>query len=181
LLVRQALSRLSYSPSGHAIRDKESNLDLRVQSAASCRLDDPGTRRAPVAGAANRIEAGAPLRPSPNTGRSTQQASATRRAWSRPLSRPLEAGRCFPCHSPTLRPWITDHSLRTLRSADVLRGGALEPEPRMHLLEKRRLKQTLIASVPFRRAAPRVFLSQAGPRFDLELVQAEHHLWFRVD
>jgi hypothetical protein len=35
-------------------------------------------------------------------------------------------------------------------------------------LEKRRLKLTLIASVPFQRAAPRVFLSQAGPRFVLE-------------
>src|SRR3954454_5522281 len=47
------------------------------------------------------------------------------------------------------------------------------------LLEKSRLKRTLIASVYFQRAASRVFLSQAGPRFDLELVQAEHHLYFR--
>jgi hypothetical protein len=43
-------------------------------------------------------------------------------------------------------------------------------------MENRRLKPTLIASVHFRRAALRVFLSQAGPRFDLVLVQAEHHL-----
>lgn len=42
-----------------------------------------------------------------------------------------------------------------------------------------RQKHTLIASVNFQRTALRVFLSQAGPRFDLELVQAEHHLWFR--
>src|SRR4051812_41704154 len=35
-------------------------------------------------------------------------------------------------------------------------------------LEKGRLKLTLIASVRFQRAAPRVFLSQAGPRFVLE-------------
>jgi hypothetical protein len=28
------------------IRDKESNLDLQVQSLASCRLDDPGPLRA---------------------------------------------------------------------------------------------------------------------------------------
>jgi hypothetical protein len=41
LFVRQALSRLSYSPIGQ-IRDKGSNLDLHVQSVASCRLDDPG-------------------------------------------------------------------------------------------------------------------------------------------
>jgi hypothetical protein len=33
--------------------------------------------------------------------------------------------------------------------------------------------------VYFQREALRVFLSQAGPRFDLELVQAEHHLRFR--
>jgi len=45
--------------------------------------------------------------------------------------------------------------------------------------EKSRLKPTLIASAYFQHATPRVFLSQAGPRFDLELVQAEHHLWFR--
>src|SRR5262245_60105575 len=31
---------LSYP--AHRIRDKESNLDLQVQSLASCRLDDPG-------------------------------------------------------------------------------------------------------------------------------------------
>jgi len=49
--------------------------------------------------------------------------------WSRPLSRPAEAERCFLCHSPTLRPWITDHWLRMCAVVAVLRGGALEPEP----------------------------------------------------
>jgi hypothetical protein len=43
-------------------------------------------------------------------------------------------------------------------------------------LENRKLKPRLIANVYFQRATPRAFLSQAGPRFDLELVQAEHHL-----
>src|SRR5207245_2879607 len=100
--------------------------------------------------------------------------------WSRPLSRPAEAERCFLCHSPTLRPWITDRWLRMCEVVAVLRGGALEPEPHTSLLENRRLKQTLIASVYFQRATLRVFLSQAGPRFDLELVQAEHHPWFRT-
>ena len=52
----------------------------------------------------------------------------------------------------------------------------MEPDRHAPFLENRRLKQTLIASVYFQRAALRVFLSQAGPRFDLELVQAEHHL-----
>ena len=40
------------------------------------------------------------------------------------------------------------------RADVVLRGGAVEPDPR----------------------TARTFLSQAGPRFDLDLVQAEHHL-----
>src|SRR5213076_1629017 len=40
-------------------------------------------------------------------------------------------------------------------------------------------KEQAKANAYFQRAAPRIFLSQAGPRFDLELVQAEHHLWFR--
>src|SRR6266508_3291379 len=99
--------------------------------------------------------------------------------WSRPLSRPAEAERCFLCHSPTLRPWITDHWLRMCAVVAVLRVGALEPEPHTLILENRRLKRRLIASVYFQRAALRVFLSQAGPRFDLELVQAEHHLLVR--
>src|SRR5262249_34286307 len=46
-------------------------------------------------------------------------------------------------------------------------------------LENSTLKHTLIASAYFQRRALRVFLSRTGPRFDLELVQAEHHLWFR--
>ncbi len=46
LFVRQALSRLSYSPV-RQIRDKGSNLDLHVQSVASCRLDDPGAHGRP--------------------------------------------------------------------------------------------------------------------------------------
>jgi hypothetical protein len=40
LFVRKALSQLSYPPV--RLRDKESNLDLHVQSVASSRLDDPG-------------------------------------------------------------------------------------------------------------------------------------------
>ena len=79
---------------------------------------------------------------------------------------------------PLAYPSTLDHRLplRKTAAVDVLRGGALEPAPHVLLLEKGRLKQTLIASLHFQRAALRVFLSQAGPRFDLELVQAEHHL-----
>jgi len=82
--------------------------------------------------------------------------------------------RCFPCHSPTLRPWIAPFRLRG-RRRNVLRGGALEPEPGA-ALEICRRKQTLIAERFCSARTPRVFLSQAGPRFDLVLFQAEHHL-----
>ena len=100
LFVRQALSRLSYSPVDQ-IRDKGSNLDLHVQSVASCRLDDPGTNSRPSVHLP-RVEIDA-------AGERTCEA-ATRRS----LSRPTEAERCFLCHSPTLRPWIVDHRLRVL-------------------------------------------------------------------
>jgi hypothetical protein len=51
--------------------------------------------------------------------------------WSRPLSRPTEKPeRCCLCRSPTLRPWIVVRRLRISGTVDVLRGGALEPDPR---------------------------------------------------
>ena len=46
-----------------------------------------------------------------------------------------QAERCCLCHSPTLRPWITDHWLRMCAVVAVLRGGALEPEPHALLLK----------------------------------------------
>ena len=45
--------------------------------------------------------------------------------------------------------------------------------------EKLHAKADANSKRAFQRTTLRVFLSQAGPRFDLELVQAEHHLWFR--
>src|SRR6266540_1349702 len=102
----------------------------------------------------------APLRPSPLvTGDRRSRRVPLSADWSRSLSRPPEAERCFLCHSPTLRPWITDRWLRTCAVVDVLRGGALEPEPRALSLEKRRLKQTLIASVYFQHNAEGLSLS----------------------
>jgi hypothetical protein len=47
-------------------------------------------------------------------------------------------------------------------------------------LEMRRLKLTLIRQWISSTRLQRIFLSQAGPRFDLELFQAEHHLLFDV-
>ncbi len=64
----------------------------------------------------------------PCRGRSTQQAVPCRGVT---VSVSLaEAERCCSCHSPTLRPWILSHRLRTCAATVVLRGGALEPEPR---------------------------------------------------
>ena len=97
------------------------------------------------------------------------------------LSRRAEAERCFPCHSPTLQPWIGDR-----RAAHIHRGrrpswGGVGARASRTGSEIGRIKQTLIASVYFQRAAPKVFLSQAGPRFDPRAVQAEHHLRSDVD
>jgi hypothetical protein len=116
------------------IRDKESNLDLHVQSVVSCRLDDPGTRIAP-------------LRPSPASGdrrsrrrRFCPQASAvvsddssgrSRTMFSMPLA-----------YSSTLdqRPSVA----RSTSYVEELWSPSLALSR-----EKRRLKQTLIASVLF--------------------------------
>jgi hypothetical protein len=87
------------------IRDKESNLDLHVQSVVSCRLDDPGTRVAP-------LSVHLPLREIDAAG---VGGSARKQALSCPMTRSAEAERCFPCHSPTLRPWISDRPLRDRR------------------------------------------------------------------
>ncbi len=114
MFVRQALSPLSYSPV-RQIRDKGSNLDLHVQSVASCRLDDPG---APSVCLSVHLPVG-----------DRRSRHAPGRPWSRPMTRSAEAERCFPSHSPTLRPWIADRRLRIARAGGVLRGGALEPEP----------------------------------------------------
>jgi hypothetical protein len=107
LTVRQALSQLSYPPS--KLRDKDSNLDLHVQSVASFRLRRSriGGRRV---GAGERPAAREPiprLRPSP--GKGARRSSETARSVGCCLlchARP-NAERCFPSHSPTLRPWIT--------------------------------------------------------------------------
>ena len=117
----------------------------------------------------------APLRPSPRAG-----DRRSRRAPHRGLGRLLchvraDAERCCPCHSPTLRPWITDHLLRTSGAVDVLRGGALEPEPHAPF-GKSPGKSTSVCQWFFPAVALRVFLSQAGPQFNLVLLQAGHHL-----
>src|SRR5437762_8037902 len=56
-------------------------------------------------------------------------------------------------------PGSPTHWLRMCAVVAVLRGGALEPESHTLLLENRRLKQTLIASVYFQRDAEVLSLS----------------------
>src|SRR4051812_12449048 len=51
----------------------------------------------------------------------------------------------------------------------VLRGGALEPESRRAAGKNCTLKRTQVFQRVFQRDARGVFLSQAGPRFDLNL------------
>ena len=81
---------------------------------------------------------------------------------------------------PLAYPSTLDRASCWLQPAGVvLRGGALEPEHRP-LLRKRQAKANVIQRL-FNPAAPRVFLSQAGPRFDLELAHLGHHLRFRVE
>jgi len=120
-----------------------------------------------------------PLRPSP-IGRSTQQAAPSSGDGRVFMSRPVV--RRTMLSMPLAYPSTLD---RRPRIAQIRNGrrptwrgvGARAQEV---LSEKGRQKRTLNASALFTASNAEVFLSQAGPRFDLELVQAEHHLWVRV-
>jgi hypothetical protein len=156
--VRQALYASELL--AHELRDKGSNLDLHVQSVASCPLDDPGTC-CPPSISPREIDAAAALRAGhllcPTRSLPSDVVHATRLPFD-PGSRP--AGCAQPGQTrPTWRSF-----------------GARSSYARAEI---RKLKHTLITSAYFQHRALRVFLSQAGPRFDLELVQAEHHLWFQ--
>src|SRR4051812_22364310 len=95
------------------------------------------------------------LRPPPGTGEI--DAAADR---SNGLSRTADAGRCFPCHSPTLRPWIAVRR-------PTWRGFGARVSARSW--KNCTLKRTQVFQRVFQRDARGVFLSQAGPRFDLNL------------
>ena len=122
LCVRQALSRLSYSPvcSRSGARDRTSISTFRAWCPAS--LDDPG---------ANRCK-----RPSvhPPHGRSTQQAGTGCRRRSRlHVTRghlPSVVANGPMLSMPLAYPSTLDHRLSAAqREVAVLRGGALEPDP----------------------------------------------------
>jgi hypothetical protein len=78
------------------------------------------------------------------------------------MSRPAGAERCFLSLSPTLRPWIAVRPLRARRPT-WRSVGARASQLRRNCMQK----PTLLAARNFRRGAPRVFLSQAGPRSEL--------------
>lgn len=78
----------------------------------------------------------------------------------------------FQATRSTLRPWIARLQLAGCAPI-VLRGGALEPGACTFLVE---LSAEIAAFYSTLITAPRAgaFLSRAGPRFDLDLFQAEH-------
>ena len=128
------------------LRDKVSNLDPHVQSVASFRLDDPGPRALSVQ-----------LRE-----RSTQHAPC--------LLTALGANAEPPMSKPLANPSTLDHRPQSCTSADdVLRGGALEPEPRTSL-KKSRLMPTHILLRYFC-ASPRSLSLSGGASIDLELLK----------
>lgn len=105
---------------------------------------------------------------SPLGGRSTQQAGAFPAGHGRVLClvRP-KPERCCPCHSPTLRPWIAVRPLRTSGAVDVLRGGALEPDPRTPAGNWQAKAHAYCLRL-FPAHSAEIFLSQAGPQLELE-------------
>ena len=102
--------------------------------------------------------------------------STQRRDLSSSMSRPTDAERCFPSHSPYSS--TLDRPPRAARARDGrLRGGALEPgacASDEKGIGKPRLKLSMSFSAPPGRMGP--YLPRAGPRFDLGFLQAEHHL-----
>ena len=148
------------------IRDKDrtSIPTFRAWCPAVGRSRSAGRRRR---GVPSVEQTGSPLRPARR--RSTQQRLFSPRTCVSFDDRTAE--RCCPCHSPTLRPWIADRRLRTSAAAGVLRGGALEPRASCLRVKNGRLKRKCILRAQFFARAPRVFLSQAGPRIDLVLLK----------
>jgi hypothetical protein len=134
-------------------RDKESNLDLRIQSAASYRLDDLGacTSVQPILG-------------------STQ----VHRLGLRCRSSALIPSLLCPCHSPTLRPWIAGCGCARPRDDVVVEGlwsPSLARSPKMRMQ-----KQTPMHVCNFQRRAPRSLSLSGGASIRSGASQAEHHL-----
>src|SRR4051812_8128691 len=105
------------------------------------------------------------LRPPPGTGEI--DAAADR---SNGLSRTADAGRCFPCHSPTLRPWIAVRR-------PTWRGFGARVSARSWKKLHAKAHAGIPAGISARRA--RSLSLSGGASIRSKLVQAEHHLGFR--
>ena len=136
-------------------QDKGSNLDLHVQSVVSCRLDDPGSCLSVQL---------------PAWGGRRKGTSVVKRRSARVPSL------LCPCHSPTLRPWIAGR-VRARPRDDVIVEGLWSPSLVRTVRNSQAKAHANVRAIPAP-SARAVFLSQAGPRFVLELVQAEHHLCY---
>jgi hypothetical protein len=152
LCVRQALCRLSYSP---WIRDKDSNPDLHVQSVASFRV-----RRSRSGPASPRTPESTGVRAAAREAVLSVPSSTSPTVFSKPLAYPSTLDRLPPsCAQPT-EPSYVERFWSPIAARRV-KNGMQKP---MHLSKRN-----------FTRGRAEHFLSQAGPRFDLVLVQAELH------
>ena len=152
LFVRQALSALELL----AHQDPGQGLEPRL----------PRSERGVLPLRRSRSEDG--NRCPPSTPRRRSRRSARLPSPVRAVSRTAEAERCFPCHSPTLRPWIAADAASYVEerwSPALLRS----PEIRR---QKQRLIQQRIRMRGWRRGT---FLSQAGPRVSVVAFHVEHH------
>jgi hypothetical protein len=143
----------SERPARTELRDKDSNLDLHVQSVASSRL-----RRSRIGDLLIPH-----LRPPPE--RELDAAAkppASRVAVFLCHARPITE-RCFPSHSPTLRPWIVGR-LAHVRAGrrPTWRGFGARSSVAGRI--NRHAKADAALSRSFH-CQPKIFLSQAGPRF----------------
>jgi hypothetical protein len=149
---------LSYSPE---LQDKGSNLDLHVQSVVSCQLDDPGpAERRSGATPSSPIRA----RRNGDRGSADLESSVTSRAKRTLFSVPLA------------NPSTLDHRrrVRVLPSAASYVEGLWSPSLDV-LPDNSHAKADTALQRDYAGVRARVFLSQAGPRFDLALLQAGHH------
>jgi hypothetical protein len=96
------------------------------------------------------------------SGSSTQQRDRSAALLSS-LSRTTTSERCFPSHSPTLRPWIADRACARARRSPSYVEEFWSPFPGCPSVKERAKANALFCALfP---TAPRIFLSQAGPRF----------------
>jgi hypothetical protein len=150
LVCKTSTQPLSYSPG--KLRDEDSNLDLHVQSVASCRLDDPGLMRP------------SHLRPSP-----VWQIDAAAKYLLLCHAR-LKPDDVFQATRLLFDPGSPPSRRQTSYVEEFWSPS------RGVLVKKCRLKQTLLSQRNFTGRRRGSFSLRRGLDFDLTLVQAEHHL-----